>query len=79
LLCRILQIARSIRLRPQFLNGIHDIGLLSYESFTQPLCPCSLVGHHGEDLRERRQRFYTQVPIHSVESGIERIPLEGRI
>jgi hypothetical protein len=74
-----LQIAGSISFRPQFLNRVHYIGLLSYEGFTHPLSPFPLLSHHCEYLWKRRQRFNAQVPGHSIQGRIERIPLEGRI
>jgi hypothetical protein len=74
-----LEIAGSLGLLPQSLNGVHDAGLLSQESFTQPLCPGRLLSHHVEDLRKRRQRLHAQVPVHFVQGVVERVPLEVRV
>ena len=64
------EIAGGISFLPQSLNGVHDIGLLSHESFTQPLCPGRLLSHHVEDLRKRRERLDAQVPVHPVQGVI---------
>jgi hypothetical protein len=74
-----LEIARGLGLLPQFLNGIHDIGLLGQESLTQPLCPRRLLGHHVENLWKGRQRLHAQVPGHLVQSVIERVSLKVRV
>ena len=74
-----LEIAGSRGLLPQFLNGIHDIGLLGQESYTQPLCPRLLLSHHVEDLRKGRQRLHAQVPVHLVQSVVERVSLKVRV
>jgi hypothetical protein len=64
------KIAGGISFLPQSLNGVHDIGLLSQESFTQPLRPGRLLSHHVEDLRKRRERLDAQVPVHPVQGVI---------
>jgi hypothetical protein len=43
------------------------------------LSPIRLLSHHCEYLWKRRQRFYAQVPGHSIQGGIERLSLKGRI
>ena len=74
-----LEIARSLGLLPQSLNGVHDTGLLSQESFTQSLCPGCLLSHHVEDLRKRRERLHAQVPVHFVQGVVECVSLEVRV
>jgi hypothetical protein len=74
-----LEIARCLGLLPQFLNGIHYIGLLGQECFAQPLCPCRLLGHHVEDLWKGRQRLHAQVPGHLVQSVIEHVSAKVRV
>jgi hypothetical protein len=61
------EIAGGMSFLPQSLNGVHDIGLLSQESFTQPLRPVRLLGHQVEDLRKRRERLDAEVPVHPVQ------------
>ncbi len=74
-----LEIAGGLGLLPQFLNGIHDIGLLGQESFTQPLCPGCLLGHHVQNLWKGRQRLHAQVPGHLVQSVIEHVSAKVRV
>jgi hypothetical protein len=73
------EIARITGLRPQSLNGCRDIGLLSHESVTHPLCPRHLRSHHGQYLRESRQRLYGLVPLHLLQGAIERVPRKARV
>jgi hypothetical protein len=47
LLLRCFQVALSLGLGAQLLDGVHDIRLLSQESITQVLSPVQLLAHHG--------------------------------
>jgi hypothetical protein len=74
-----LEIAGGISFMPQSLNGCRDIGLLRHESVAHPLCPILLSSHHGEYLRESRQRLNALVPLHLLQGVIERVPRNVRV
>ncbi len=74
-----LEIAGGISFLPQSLNRCRDIGLLRHESLAEPCCPAHLLNHHVEYLRETRQRLNALVPLHLLQSFIERVPRKARV
>jgi hypothetical protein len=64
---------------PEPLNRGHHVRLLIEKSFSQLLRPGRFLGHHGDNLWERRKGLHAQVPIHCVYGVVQRFALKVRI
>jgi hypothetical protein len=68
-----LQIPRYLCLVAQFLDGIHDLGLLRQKRVAHTFGPFDLLVHRLQDLRKRDQRFHARIPIHVAHSQHRRL------
>ena len=70
-----LQMAGSVGLLAQLLDGLHYVRFLGEERFAQVFGPLAILVHHRQYLRERRQGFDARVPVlvvHRPDSVIAR-------
>ena len=73
------EVAGRLGAPAQTLHRVHDVGLLREESLAQPLRPVELLVHHGEDLRERRQRLDAGVPVHALDRPYRVLTLQAGV